>query len=71
MDGLFYILVLALLILVCALIHELSKAKDDIGDLEYEITQQKLEYRREIKALKNQLNFIRSCRAEGDIEDTL
>lgn len=54
MDTFVYIVVLCLVILVCALIHELSKAKDDIADLEYEVTQQKLEYRREIKNLKEE-----------------
>lgn len=69
MDTFIYIVVLCLVILVCALIHELAKAKDDIADLEYEVTQQKLEYRKEIKALKSQLNFIKMCREEGEIDE--
>ncbi len=69
MDTFMYVVVLCLFILVCALIHELGKAKNDIHDLEYEVTQQKLEYRKEIKALKSQLNFIKMCREEGEIDD--
>lgn len=68
MDGFMTIVVLCLFILVCALIHELGKAKADICDLEYEITQQKLEYRREIKTLKNQLNFIKFYREAGNAQ---
>lgn len=64
-----YILVLCLLILTCALVHETGKLKDDIADLEYESTQQKLEYRKEIKTLKGKLNFIKMCREEGEIDD--
>lgn len=54
MDIFLYIVVACLFILVCALIHELLKAKDDIADLEYETTAMKLEYRKEIKALKEE-----------------
>ena len=69
MDIFIYIVVLCLLILDCALIHENGKLKADVHDLEYEVTEIKLECRKEIKHIKGQLNFIKMCREEGEIDD--
>ena len=56
MDAFAYIIILCLFILDCALIHELIKARADISDLEYEVTEQKLEYRGSIKRIEGKIS---------------
>lgn len=70
-HSFFYLALLCLFILVCALIHELIKAKEDIHELEREVTEIKLELRGEIKHIKGKLAFIKYCREEGAIDDEL
>lgn len=66
-----YLALLCLFILVCALIHEVVKMKEDIHELEREVTDIKLEMRGEIKRINGKLAFIKYCREEGAIDDGL
>ena len=71
MDTFIYITAACLFLMVCGLIHELLKCKNDILDLEEELTRVKIESKGGLARLDAKLSFFARCKTDEEAENGL